>query len=90
MLSRVARIFEQLNNAMRTMTPSEYIGLRPSLQFGFPVASGNCLWNFFWETETRHFSCTSTARHVRPAGEPSLPARLHQVAVLACALDAAI
>jgi tryptophan 2,3-dioxygenase len=34
MLSRVARIFEQLNNAwdvLRTMTPSEYSGFRPSL-----------------------------------------------------------
>ncbi|WP_300034886.1 tryptophan 2,3-dioxygenase family protein [uncultured Roseobacter sp.] len=34
MLSRVARIFEQLNNAwdvLRTMTPSEYTAFRPSL-----------------------------------------------------------
>lgn len=34
MLTRVARIFEQLNNAwdvLRTMTPSEYQGFRPSL-----------------------------------------------------------
>jgi tryptophan 2,3-dioxygenase len=34
MLSRVARIFEQLNNAwdvLRTMTPSEYTEFRPSL-----------------------------------------------------------
>ncbi|KIN72041.1 tryptophan 2,3-dioxygenase [Sulfitobacter guttiformis] len=34
MLSRVARVFEQLNNAwdvLRTMTPSEYTSFRPSL-----------------------------------------------------------
>ena len=34
MLARVARIFEQLNNAwdvLRTMTPSEYTHFRPSL-----------------------------------------------------------
>ncbi|MEO1606226.1 MAG: tryptophan 2,3-dioxygenase family protein, partial [Pseudomonadota bacterium] len=37
MLTRVARIFEQLNSAwdvLRTMTPSEYTEFRPALQSG--------------------------------------------------------